>query len=146
MPYCTKEDIEARFKNFTFTATSSVTVDDVNTFIEDYSTAIDARIGKAFVTPVDTALAPKSAQVLKLICVMLVTAAVEDIIQPPAPGAINRAPGYRKDAETWLASIETGTLDLEDGTRRTNTFGSGVTVAVASYSTAPTFKRGVRQW
>lgn len=143
MSYCTTDDVKKRFKSLELSVSSAVKLATVEGWIEDHSEAIDARIGKLFETPVT---GPKSLKVLRLICAYFVTADVEDVLVPPAQGATNRAPSYRKLAEDMLKKIECGETDLEDATRKTTAFGSGADIATSSAAVDPVFKRGETQW
>jgi len=79
MAYATYQEIQADFKDVTFTATTNVKPAEVTQFIVESDSLIDAYIGTVYTVPVesgDSALA-----LLKLLSRSLVTARVKKIME-----------------------------------------------------------------
>lgn len=120
--YCTVEDVKSDFKNISFTATSSVTIEEVEKIIAQESAYINGRICKLYVTPVNENLAPVSFSILKRINIFLAADRVRHILytktgmedkdqDTKGTRSISRNP--RKD----LDEILNGKLDLCDAER-----------------------------
>jgi len=78
MAYCTVDDIKADFRNIVFSATSALTITEVEALIDEESAYIDARISGRFITPV---VGTASLLVLKKICIFLVSCRVRSVLE-----------------------------------------------------------------
>ena len=78
MAYTTKEEIQADFKDLTFTTTSNVKIVDVEQFIIESDALINSYIGERYVVPVTTG---EGLQLLKLYSRLLTTARIKKIME-----------------------------------------------------------------
>ena len=132
MSYCEVADVEARFKNLNFTATTQVTLDQVTEWIDDNTNYINAKIRTRYSTPVTVDDQPEAFSILKKICTLLTAAEVEEVLrdsQPLAKGSDSkngskvesRATRWRKQADKDLEAIEKGDLVLYETSSSTTT-------------------------
>lgn len=77
--YATAEDIQADFKEITFTETTSITTEDVEQFIVESDALINAYISNRYVTPVVTGT--QGLALLKLLTRSLTAARVKRILE-----------------------------------------------------------------
>ena len=79
MAYTTYQEIQADFKDVTFTTTSNVKSPDVTQFIVESDSLIDAYIGTVYTVPVETG--DSALALLKLLSRSLVTARIKKIME-----------------------------------------------------------------
>ena len=79
MAYTTYQEIQADFKDVTFTTTSNVKSSDVTQFIVESDSLIDAYIGTVYTVPVETG--DSALALLKLLSRSLVTARIKKIME-----------------------------------------------------------------
>lgn len=79
--YCSQTDIEADFKDITFDADSTVSNADLALFITSESNYIDSYISAKYVTPVIMANSPLAFELLKKICIFLVSDRVKSVLE-----------------------------------------------------------------
>jgi len=144
MGYCTTTDITNRFKNLTLLVSGDgMTVAKVQALIDDTAAVIDARVGKAYETPVT---GTEALKILKQVNIWLVIPDVQHMLGQVATAKDERAgreKTYAEMGESHLRQIESGQLDLSDATRKsTSTFSSGNVNA----GTEPAFLKNTRQW
>jgi len=80
MSYCTVEDVKSDFKNLQITSTSSVTIDEVQKFIDQECAYINSRICSLYKVPVDEIVSPMSFEVLKRINIFLAADRVRHVL------------------------------------------------------------------
>jgi len=114
MAYCLIADVQAYFKNTTFTSGSSVTDTEINTWIDQYSEYIDSRIGDVYVTPIT---GTKALKIVKIICAKFVAGEADEvlregkaIIDPKA----KESRDLKKEAEDMLNMIRDEDIVLSD--------------------------------
>lgn len=78
MAYTTTTEIQADFKDTTFTTATNVKIADVDQFIVEADALINSQIGTVYVTPV---AAGEGLQVLKLLSRSLVAARIKRIME-----------------------------------------------------------------
>ena len=81
MGYCTKTDIEADFKGISFGTDQAVKASELNTWIEQESNYIDARVSLRYISPVDATLYPEAFSILKRIAIFRVSDRVRNVIE-----------------------------------------------------------------
>lgn len=144
MSYAVYGDVQAEFKDITFSSTTKVKDTEVTEFIVQADALIDAKVGMKYETPVT---ASGSLPILKMICIMLVSSRVKKILQVKTPEAEKNqeaAPDESRLAMKMLEEISSGKLPLPGATLATSHDG------VASYNVdegiCHTFKKGEDQW
>lgn len=80
MSYCTVEDVKSDFKNIKFSATSSVTIDEVQNIIDQECAYINGRICSLYKVPVVKTDSPMSFEVLRRINIFLAADRVRHIL------------------------------------------------------------------
>lgn len=122
MSYCTVEEVGSDFKNLKITTTSSVTIDEVQSIIDQECGYINGRICKLYKLPITVIANPISFFILKRINIFLAADRVRHILyvktgmddknqDTKGIHSISRNP--RKD----LDEILNGKLDLCDAER-----------------------------
>lgn len=119
MGYCTVDDVKSDFKNLQITTTSSVTIAEVEKFIEQECAYIHGRICSLYQTPVLVGTSPLSFEILKRINLFLAADRVRHVLQvktgmdekdSDAKGGRSLSRNPRKD----LDEILNGKLKLVD--------------------------------
>lgn len=80
MSYCSVDDIRSDFKDIVFNATSSVTEDEVQKFIDEETAFIDSMICARYIVPIVELDSPNSFLVLKRIAIFLVSDRVRHVL------------------------------------------------------------------
>ena len=147
MSYSTVADIAREFKNIEFTTTSSVTIDDVQSFIDQNDSLIDQYLSPVYLLPIVSA---KALDVLKRIQIALVAARVSSIVnikqnnQPAlAKQELNKR-NYADWAMMHLKELSNRTLYLEDASLINSDY--GMESYTLSNDIYPEFQKGVKQW
>lgn len=143
--YCTVSQIESEFKNITFTVDSSVTISDVERFIEEASAYIDGVLDSVYVTPITGVV---SLLIVQQVCIWLVSQRIKDIqalkTSKEPTNQITSELRLDKKAENMLKSIVKDEISLPDAIKDSSTGG------VSSYNSrnniTPIFKRDTEQW
>ena len=78
--YCTVDEVKSDFKNIQFSTTSSVTIDEVQSFIDQECAFINSRICSLYQVPVDENVSPISFAVLKRINIFLAADRVRHVL------------------------------------------------------------------
>lgn len=78
MAYAAVDDIKADFRSIEFSATSALTIAEVEKFIDEESAYIDAKLSGRFITPIT---GENSLLVLRKICVFLVSCRVRSVLE-----------------------------------------------------------------
>lgn len=78
--YCTVDDVKADFKNLEITATSSVTILEVEAIIKQECAYINSRICALYTVPIVEATSPISFEVLKRINIFLAADRVRHVL------------------------------------------------------------------
>jgi Holliday junction resolvasome RuvABC endonuclease subunit len=79
MAYASNAEIEADFKDITFTASTNVKTADVTQFIVEADGLINSYVGTVYVVPV--VVAGEGLNLLKLLCRSLVTARIKKLME-----------------------------------------------------------------
>lgn len=80
MSYCTVEEVKSDFKNLEITATSSITIDEVQAIINQECAYINSRICALYKVPINDTDSPNSFLVLKRINIFLAADRVRHIL------------------------------------------------------------------
>lgn len=118
----------------------------VQGFLDQATTQINAKVGSRYVLPVT---APDAQLILKMICVWLVAGRLRPIlkIETGSGGKTGQSAGsddYIKRAEGMLDDIQTGKTELLGAIPKTT--GEGVDSGNARSGVSPKFKRDRDQW
>lgn len=122
MSYCTVEEVKSDFKNIQFTATSSVTIDEVEDFIEQECAYINGRICKLYKVPVVEANSPMAYSILKRINIFLAADRVRHVLYVKTgidekDQDTKGVKSLSRNPRTDLNEILNGKLDLCDAER-----------------------------
>lgn len=148
MAYSVYGDIEADFKDITFSTTSNVKIADVTQFIVEADALIDAYVGTVYTVPVVTAGAGLS--LLKLLSRSLVTARIRKILevkQEKSDEANQNVVGVLLGPSACmkiLADIQAKKLKLEGATVLSS--GLGFYSSNNHCDVEPVIKKNTRQW
>lgn len=118
MAYATNAQVASEFKNITFSATSSITLDEVDRFIEEADAYIDSKLSQKYVTPIT---GTTSLILVRQISVWLAAQRVKDIMRVKS-GATEKDQGVGKTkirrlddmAKEMLSDILNDKLELPD--------------------------------
>jgi hypothetical protein len=117
MGYCSTSDVVAEFKGITFSSTTSVTSDDVSSFIAQESAVIDGMLAGLYETPVT---GTSALLILQKICTLIVAGRVKNIlaVKTGDPKLDQNAPGapMLSAAKMLLDAILSKSLILSDAT------------------------------
>jgi len=80
MSYCSVDDISSDFKDIVISTTSSVTIEEVEKFIDEETAFIDSMICSRYQVPVVELDSPNAFLVLKRICIFLVSDRVRHVL------------------------------------------------------------------
>lgn len=80
MSYCSVDDIRSDFKDIVFSATSSVTIIEVDKFILEEAAFIESMICARYNVPIIENDSPNAFLVLKRICIFLVSDRVRHVL------------------------------------------------------------------
>lgn len=125
--YCTVDEVKADFKNLEITATSSVTILEVEAIIQQECAFINSKICSLYQVPVEVGVSPMSFQVLKRINIFLAADRVRHVLyvktgrdnsEQDTKGLKSLSRNPRKDLEEILAGkIKLGdAIPVEDCT------------------------------
>jgi hypothetical protein len=113
MPYCTIDDVQALIKSFTITATTKVSVDEVNNdIIPEVCRRIDERLGKYYQTPITGTDA--LITVNRIARYLAAAEVLNRLYLGEAPSASEQATQYIALAEADLDRITSGEVILTD--------------------------------
>lgn len=146
MSYCTKENIQSEFRNIVFSATTTVTIDEVERFIVESDSLIDMYLGSKYVTPIT---GTKSLIVMRLLSIKLTVQRIKDVLyykfSPNQEQSKEERYSYaEKDfAMKLLNQIVKGEVTLSDATANSDNLVSSCNVDSAREFT---FEYGVDQW
>lgn len=145
MAYCNNAQVASEFKEITFSTSSSVTTADVDRFIEEADSEIDARIGTRFVVPVT---GPISLITLRQISIWLVTYRIREILRVKNPSKETeqnvRDGNMRAQALKMLDDIVKGLMTLADASLINSA--DGVSSYGVSAGLEHTFRKGEDSW
>lgn len=125
MAYCTVPEVASDFKNITFNANSTVTEDEVSSFIDQESAFIDSMICSVYVVPVT---GTQALLLLKKIAIALVADRVRHVLYTKT-GQDNKDQDTKglkslsRDPRGDLKKIQDGTLKLGDAVELTSNIG-----------------------
>ncbi len=114
MAYCTIDDVQSLNKNRVYSATSEVTIKDVNKFIDLIAAEIDGRLKrKGYIVPVTGV---ESLKILKLVNSLGAAFLAEEahFHGTVEPGISNHAEVLKTEYKERLEAIEVGSLFLRD--------------------------------
>lgn len=147
MGYCVLADVQAEFKNITFSAGLNVTDTTVTQFIAEGSALIDTYVGGRYATPIT---GPNSLLVMSLYCRTLVADRIRGILETKQVTNTDsnqnaKNPGLStSDVIKALIQIQNGNTVLSDATLQnlnasffSNNSQNGV---------QPRFRKNRRQW
>jgi phage gp36-like protein len=147
MTYAVVDDIAREFNSIEFTTTSSVTSDDVQSFIDQNTSLIDQYLAPVYLLPI---VSVKALDVLKRIQIALVAARVAAIVnikqnnQPAlAKQELNKR-NYADWAMMHLKELANRTLYLEGAELINSDY--GMESYTLSNNIYPEFEKGVKQW
>lgn len=145
MAYTTVDNVASEFKNISFSATTSITTDEVTRFIDEADAYIDGRLDNIYVTPVTGVV---SLLILQQISTWLVAQRVKDIQALKTGNDTTNQDGSEKrldkKAMELLEQIIKDELQLPDATAVKS--GGGVSSYNARNNIKPIFKRDEQQW
>jgi len=123
--YCTVEEVGSDFKNITFSATSTVTDAEVQSFIDQESAFIDSMICSAYVVPITGAM---SLLILKRIAIFLSADRVRHVLytktgKDDKDQDTKGLKSLSRDPRGDLKKIQDGTLKLGDAIALTDNIG-----------------------
>lgn len=129
--YCLVDDIRSDFKDIVFSATSSVTEDEVTKFIAEETAFIDSIICARYVVPIIEGTSPNSFLVLKRICIFLVSDRVRHVlyVKTGNDSKDSDSKGLRslsRQPRADLNSIRDGKSKLSDATTQQECIGFDV--------------------
>lgn len=146
MAYCSTAEITSEFKDIEFTATTTVTDTDVDSFIDQASAAIDSNIYNRYIVPVTVGAG--ALLLLKMVCIMMVKARILSILSVKTPQDKTKqdpdGPTLLTQAQKMLDSISKGILDLV-GATGTGTE-QGMTSFLANSDLTYDFRVGENNW
>ena len=119
MAYCTSLNVQADFKNMTFTASTLVTSDDVTQFIVEADALINSFIGMKYETPVTAGTS--ALELLKLFSRTIVADRIKKIIEVKQSTSSSANQDVRgaystRDVMKMLMQIKDGDLKLSGAT------------------------------
>jgi hypothetical protein len=144
--YCINTDIIADFAgSVSFTASSKVTLTDVNNYIASESNYIDSAISSKYLTPVIIGNSPLAFDLLKRICIFRVSDRIRNIleIKTGEKKTDQDTKGQSRMPSDDLKKIIDGKLRLIDATLATSD--DGLTFGIRQESYAP-FDLNKQQW
>lgn len=110
MSYCTVGNVKSYFLGKTFLSTDYVTEDNVNDFISDDASMIDASVRVKYPLPITNA---DDLRILKQINTKMVVGTIDEIFrEKTADGELDRTRGLRKEALDMLRQIRDGEIIL----------------------------------
>lgn len=148
MAYSVAADIEADFKDLSFTTTSNVKAADVTQFIVEADALINAYVGTVYTVPVVTA--GEGLSLLQLLSRSLVTARVKRIMevkQDKNPDPSQNVVGVLLSPTAVmkiLNDIQQKNIALSGASPLTS--GLGFVSANVDNSVCPTIKKDCKQW
>jgi phage gp36-like protein len=147
MAYCTLDDVQAEFKNTTFSGSTLVTDENVTAFIVQADAVINSYVGKRYETPV-----PETAdgfQILKMISSGIVAERVRAILEVKQVTNKDGEQNVRRGLSLnflmgMLKDISTGKLLLDGALSASNS--TGIYSENSKNYIEPEFKKGSTQW
>lgn len=102
--YHEKADVEGLLRQiqYTFTETSTITVTELATYIDNAERYVDNRLAKVYAVPVTDA---EAVAILKPVCTMLTAAKCWRILYAAQAGESDKAKEWQKEAEATLDMI-----------------------------------------
>lgn len=129
MAYSALTDIQAEFRNVTFSSSTTPTDATVTSFIAQADAEIDAKVGLRYAVPIDTTACPVSAITLKRLSAWLVVARIKEILKVKTGDAAtsqdSRGGDIGKMARDQLEQIAQGKYLLSDAPLVNDTEGLG---------------------
>ncbi|MFN8741528.1 MAG: phage protein Gp36 family protein [Pirellula sp.] len=147
MAYCELDDVQAEFKNTTFSGSTLVTDDNVSAFIVQADALINSYVAKRYETPVlETA---DGFFLLKMISTGIVAERVRGILEVKQATNKDGEQNVRRPMSMavlmgMLKDISTGKLPLADAIPISG--GTGLYSENSANFIEPEFKKGSTQW
>lgn len=144
MAYCTSSDVTKEFKNITFSATSSVTSDDVTEFISQADAFINSQLANKFSVPIT---GTEALKIVKRLSIWLVTGRIKSILKVKTGqdiGDQGTDSDLIKMAKDELKDISKGKASLIDAPLFSTS--DGVKSFAVDEGLEFTFKKDVDQW
>lgn len=117
MAYCEVSDVISEFKDLDVNASTSVTLTEIQDWIDEDASLINSYISKRYTVPVVEADSPMSFEVLKMINRLLVYKRVHDVLKiKTGVKEVNQSTSKSRYEKAWkiLKGIACGDLDLTD--------------------------------
>ena len=103
MAYATKDEIKSLFRDFADNAEAAVNDDEIDVFIENTDSIIDAKIGTVYALPITELLYPESFKILKQIQMFKVACIIDDILNDYSEA--DKKPMWCKKAHSLLEAL-----------------------------------------
>jgi hypothetical protein len=103
MSYATKEDVKSMFRDFADNSEAAVDDNELDLFIANSASIIDAKIGTLYQMPVTEADNPESFKILKQLQMFKVACIVDDILN--SYGEADKKPMWCKKGEALLNAL-----------------------------------------
>lgn len=143
--YADIEDIQAEYKDLTFSDSTAVTEDDVCEFINQESNKLNAQMATVYVVPITGTI---SRSIMKSLTTLLVKARIEDILQVKTGNTdTEQGPagdGLRKQVADIIEKILKKDFLLVDATLGQSS--GGVKSYSKDHNLTQKFRRFVDQW
>ena len=149
MAYATSANVASEFKNITFGASTAVTSTEVDRFITEAESLINARVGEIYTVPLDTSVSPEAFIIMRMISIMFVADRVRQVLQVKDVTLDELKQGVRpissmKDAAKLLDKIVSREVILSDAVNQTAH--QGMASFNEDNSIEHTFEKGIEQW
>ena len=148
MSYATAADIQSEFKSVEFSANTSVTTTEIESFIAQQEASINASLSKLYEVPVVNA---DDILIIQSIVIRCVKARVSTILETKSPSKeTDQEPAWMimyREAKAELKRIVTGVMPLPNTPLLTENAGlSSYEYCEDADKNLPVFKRGTTQW
>jgi hypothetical protein len=145
MAYCTYSDVQAEFKDITFSSTTAVKDSEVTEFIVQADARINAEIGKVYETPLASG---EGLSLLKMISLQIVSKRIHEILKVKSGSDETDQKGSEEEEkdtpEKLLARIVSSDLKLVGATYLRS--GNGVKSYTNDNAVSHLFERDVASW
>ena len=103
MSYATKEEIKSMFRDFADNSEAAVTDTELDLFLNNTASIIDAKIGTLYSMPILEVDSPESFKILKQVQMFKVACIVDDILN--SYGEADKKPMWCKKAAALMESL-----------------------------------------
>lgn len=103
MSYATIDEVKSMFRNFDGGSNPAVTDTEIQLFLDNTASMIDAKIGTLYTLPITELDNPESFKILKQIHMFKVACIIDDILNDYAEA--DKKPGWCKKAEMLMKAL-----------------------------------------